>query len=340
MTNITISTGTILRAVFILLAFWFLFAVKDMVVMLLAAVIVAAAIEPIADRMAKYRIPRAVTVVVVYLLVILLLIGVGALMADPLVEQTRALAAAVPEVVSRFSGLSTVVPEFDQQQVIDAVQQGLGQFGNNLANISINIFASTRTLINNLVNFLFVFVIALYLVTEQDALKKFARLIVSKKHINRVEKSLDRVHRSLGKWVLAQLTLGVSVGLIVGLGLWVLGVPYALLLGILSALLEFIPVIGPILSAIPGILVALAQSWVLAVVVWVFYVIVGQVEGQVLIPNIMKRAVGLKPLITIIAVLVGARLFGVVGILLAVPVAVVIKVFVEDLVWGEELNQE
>lgn len=323
-----------------MLAFWFLFAVKDMVVMLLAAVIVAAAIEPIADRMAKYRIPRAVTVVVVYLLVILLLIGVGALMADPLVEQTRALAAAVPEVVSRFSGLSTVVPEFDQQQVIDAVQQGLGQFGNNLANISINIFASTRTLINNLVNFLFVFVIALYLVTEQDALKKFARLIVSKKHINRVEKSLDRVHRSLGKWVLAQLTLGVSVGLIVGLGLWVLGVPYALLLGILSALLEFIPVIGPILSAIPGILVALAQSWVLAVVVWVFYVIVGQVEGQVLIPNIMKRAVGLKPLITIIAVLVGARLFGVVGILLAVPVAVVIKVFVEDLVWGEELNQE
>ena len=212
--------------------------------------------------------------------------------------------------------------------------RGLSRFGNDIANVGVGVFQSTRTFIAGFVSFLFVFVLAFYLVLERDALKKFARVVTPSAHVSYVEQVIGRAQRRVGRWLLGQLALGIIVGSIVGVGLWAFGVPYALLLGILAGLMEFIPVLGPIIAAIPAVLVALTQSLTIGVAVLVFYVIVGQIESHVLIPNIMKRAVGLRPLVTIIAVLIGARTLGVIGILLAVPTAAVISIFISDIFGG------
>lgn len=333
--KIEIGSGTIFRTLVILLGLWFLYVAWNVVMMLFAAVIVASAIEPIADWLGRYKIPRAVTVIGVYILILLVGSSVAGLMIQPLSQQVQQLAQALPGVVDSLLSLVPTL-QIDETAVVSAFQDGLSQFGNDIANVGGKVFVGTRTVVGGFFTILFVFVIALYLVVERDALKKFAKLVTPKEHWAYVEHAVERVERGLGRWLLGQLVLGLVVGSIIGLGLQFMGVPYALLLGILAGLMEFIPVVGPVIAAIPGVIVALAQSFVLGIIVLVFYVIVGQIESHVLIPNIMRRAVGLRPLVTIISVLIGARLGGVIGILFAVPVATVINTVASDIFKKEE----
>lgn len=336
--KIDISSSTIFRTVLILLGFWFLYLIWDVLLILFAAVVVASAIEPIADYLQRYRVPRAASVVVVYLAALLVLLGMVSLMIDPLTQQIRQLAQALPGIVAWFQDTLLVGGAVDQSH-ITSLQEGLAQLGENITRLGVNIFQGAGTLFSGLAMVLFVFVVAFYLVMEQGTLKKFFRLVVPAMHWPFAEQIIDRVQRGVGRWMLAQLSLGVIVGVIVGVGLWLLGVPYALLLGLISGILEIIPVIGPILAAIPGIIVGLSQSFVTGIVVLGFYLVVQQVENHVLIPNIMRRAIGLHPLVTIIAVLLGARLIGVVGAILAVPMATVVSIILSD-VWRRSREEE
>lgn len=302
--------------------------------MLFASVIVASAIEPVADWGKRYRIPRAVTVVIVYAAVILLFFSMITLMIEPLTEQIRGLAQALPSMFEWVETRVGTLTDVDQSQVA-SLQQGLSRLGDNLTQLSVNIFQGAGTIVTAIGMVLFVFVVAFYLVIEEGALKKFFHLVVPAEHWPFVQRVIEQVQRGVGRWVLAQLALGLVVGVVVGIGLWLMGVPYALLLGLMSGLFEIIPVIGPILAAIPGVLVGLSQSVFMGVAVLGFYLVVQQLENQVLIPNIMRRAIGLHPIVTILAVLLGARLVGVAGAILAVPLATVVSIVLSDIFKGQ-----
>lgn len=287
--------------------------------MLLAAIVIAAAIEPIANRLQAYRVPRAVTVASIYLLLITLVSLAVTLVIPPLTEQIGRLVVTLPSAVETFipAGL--------------AVQEGLLRLGNQLTNINFNVVQQTRTVFSGIFSFLLVFVLAFYLVIERDALKKAFRLITPQAHMRYVERIIDRSQYKIGRWLLGQLGLAATMGVIVGVGLWLLGMrDYALVLGLLVAVLEIVPYIGPILAAIPGVILGLSQSVIMGVIVLAFYVLAQQIENNILVPNIMKKATGLNPLVTLIAVLLGARLAGIVGVILAVPVATIVSVFLAD----------
>lgn len=328
--KIDISSSTIFRAVLILIGFWLLYLILDVLLMLFAAVIVASAIEPIANYFEGHRIPRAVSVVVVYVAVLLILFGIAGLMIDPLTQQIRQLALAMPAIVEWLQGMLGTVAEVNQSH-ITSLQEGLSRFGDSLTRLSFNVFQGAGTVFSGAAMVLFVFVVAFYLVIEQGAFKKFFRLVVPAVHWPFVERVIDQAQRGVGRWVLAQLALGLIVGVIVGVGLWLFGIPYALLLGLLAGVFEIIPVIGPILAAIPGVIVGGSQSLLMGIVVLGFYLVVQQLENHVLIPNIMRRAIGLHPLVTILAVLLGARLVGVAGAILAVPLATVASIVLFDI---------
>jgi predicted PurR-regulated permease PerM len=336
--HVDVTSNTIFRAVLILLAFWLLYVVLDIVIMLFAAVILASVIEPIANFFQKYKVPRGVTVAVVYLILITALTGAVTIMLDPLVQQSRQLAKVAPQFVETAYDYIGVAGA-QNIDVIASLQNAFLRVGDNLANISSNIFQGTRSFFSGLLTILFVFILAFYLVVERDALKKFFRLITPKEHLPYVEKVVDRATTRVGRWLLAQIALGIIIGIIVGIGLWALGVQYALLLGLASGLLEIIPMIGPIIAAIPGVLVALSQSLWLGVAVLVFYLAVQQFENNILIPKLMRKALGLNPIVTLVAILLGARLAGVVGMLLAVPLASILSVIMAD-VFGKNKIKE
>lgn len=329
--KIEVGSSTIFRSILIVLAFWFVFLVRDIVVMLFAAFILASAIEPVANFLKRYRLPRGISILLVYILAGFLLFGFGSLAAEPIAEQSYQLAQSLPNIINRLGDVLPVIPEVDQVQVVGQVQSFFNNFGRDLANVGFNIFEGTRTVFSRLFTVIFVVVLAYYLALEKDAVKKFANLITPTEHQAYVSGLITRAQKSVGRWILGLVTLGSIVGLLIGTGLWLLGVPYALLLGILAGLMEVMPVVGPIIAGTFGVSVALSQSPTIAAVALGLYVVVGLIESYVLIPNIMKRAVGLKPLVTIIAVMLGARLGGVVGILLAVPTATILRVFLSDL---------
>lgn len=337
-TKIDISSSTIFRVVLIAIGFWFLFVIIDLLVMLFAAVVVASAIRPVADWLARWRIPRAGSVLLVYAVVLLVFSGIVTLMIPPLTEQTVQLAQALPQLLERL-GAAGLVSSVGDGDVLASLQRLLVGAGDNLANVGANIFSRTRSLFSGVFSVLFVFVIALYLVVDRDALKRPFRILLPLAHVAYAERVIDRAQRNIGRWVVAQLFLAVVVGVAVWLGLLLLGVHYALVLGLLAGAFEVVPVIGPIAAAVPAVLVGFSQSLLLGLGVLLFYVLLQQAENNVLIPVVMKRATGLNPLITILAVLLGARLGGIVGVILAVPAAVVLSTFFVDVV-GSAADQE
>lgn len=337
--SVDITSSTIFRVVLILLGVWFVYLVLDILLMLFAAIVIASAIEPIANYFQRFRIPRPLSVVLVYILLILVLSSVVALLIQPLGEQVQQLAQALPQAVTAASRYVPLVGGVDEVALGASLQEVVARVGQNVASVSLNILHQTRNFFSGIFTLLFVFILAFYLVVERDALKKFARIVTPHEHLLYVERSLDRAQRNIGRWVLAQLTLAVIIGVLVGLGLWVIGVPYALVLGLLAGILEIIPVIGPIVAAIPGVIVALSQSLTLGVIALVFYVLVQQAENHFLVPTVMRRAIGLNPLVTLIAILLGARLAGTIGVILSVPIATVLSIFLADIFSTETLDE-
>lgn len=336
--KIDISSSTIFRTILILFAGWFLYVIRDILIILVGAVVVAAAIEPLANRLQRYRMPRALSVILVYVGVLALLAASVTILVPVLAEQTIQLAQTLPHavtVVQSWVGETFLV---SSSTVVHQVQSALLQFGNELGTVGLNVVQQTSTVFTGLVSVLLVFVIALYLVMEQNALGKFFHIVVPEAHHAYVDQVISRVHYKIGRWVLGQVTLAVIMGVAAASGLWLLGVPYALALGLLVGIFELVPVIGPIVAAIPGVIIAFTQSWWLGVVVLVFYILIQQAENHILIPHIMSRVTGLNPLVTLLAVLLGARLLGVAGIILAVPVATIMDVLLSDLFGKKPLD--
>lgn len=328
--KIEIGSGTIFRILLIILGFMFLYLIRDIIIMLLAAFVIASAIEPIARRLRRYGVPRGASVVIVYVLVIAIFVLTVALIVPALAQQTAALIQSVSQVLQDVYQYIVPTGQVEVKDTVGQLRSSLSGFGGSFSNVSLNIFQQTRSVFSGIVSVIFTFIIALYLVIEEDAIKKMFRLVIPQRHIAYVERIIDRVQAKIGRWVIAQLSLAIIIGVVVGIGLWTLGVQHALALGLLAGVLEIIPVIGPIIAGFIGTLVALSQSLLLGLATIVFYVVVQQVENHALIPNVMRKATGLNPLVTLVAVLLGARLAGVVGVILAVPVATMINVFLSD----------
>jgi predicted PurR-regulated permease PerM len=297
------------------------------------ALIIASALEPLAARLQRFRIPRPLSVLAVYLAIIAVLGGVGSALVPALAAEVRDLSAALPDVYERFTGLlGNAGILFGTPEAIESLRRGLLSFGEFLTSSAGGFFATTKTLFGSMLAVVLVFVVSFYLVVNRTGLVAFIRTLTPLEHQPYVIGLVERAQRKVARWAGAQLLLGLIVGILVFIGLWGIGVPYALALALLAGFLEVIPVIGPILAAVPALLVGFTQSVAIGVLVILLYVIVQQVENHALVPLIMRHVVGLNPLITILAVLVGAKRAGFLGILLAVPVATIVTVFLSDLI--------
>lgn len=334
--SLDIPAASIFRVVLILLGIWFLWFVRDIVVFLLVAIIIASAIEPLAARLASYRIPRPISVLVVYLLVIAALGAIGSVVLPVLATEVRELAGVLPDVYEGFTrllgGLGVVL---GTPEAIESLRRGILQIGEFLTASAGGFLATTKTIFGNVIAVFLVFVVSFYLVINRNGLVAFIRSLTPTEHQAYVIGLVERAQRKVARWAGAQIILGVIVGVLVYLGLWALGVRYALTLALLAGFLELIPVIGPIIAAIPAALVGFTQPetpLVTGFLVVLLYLVIQQVENHALVPLIMRKAVGLNPLITIVAVLVGAKVAGFLGILLAVPVATILAVFLADLI--------
>lgn len=299
---------------------WITYLILDIILLVFVAFIFMSALSPLVLRLQAWKFPKALAILVVFVLTFLVLGGILAVGFTPLITQTSSLSLKLTDSINSLLRSSHI-----DQSVIN----------NELSSITRQAVSFTLSAFSNLINFVSVIVVTFYLLLDRERIeKRVASLFVGSEE--RVGTIIHVTEDKLGAWVRGQLVLSIVVGTAVYLGLLALGVEYALPLAILAGLMEVVPVIGPIISAIPGILIALTVSPFLAVLVTGLYLAVQQLESHIIVPQVMKRAVGLNPLLVIISVAVGTRLLGVGGALLAVPIAVVIQVLVKYLLKVEE----
>lgn len=319
--KIDISHRTIIFIAAFILSLWLFYLIRDLLLIIFFAVILMSALSPLVDFFVKVKLPKALAIAITYIIILGIVATVFAIILPPLIEETSRLVLTLPPLLA---------------QVFSITRVDLSVFQSELTNLSKNIFSFTLAIFDNLLAIIFLLVITFYLLLERDNLENRISSFFLGREV-RVRKSIVQIEEKLGAWLRGQLLLSFIVGTLAYIGLLLLNIPYALPLAVVAGVLEVVPVIGPIISAIPSILIALTISPILGVGVATVYFVIQQLENHLIVPQVMKRAVGLNPLVVILAIAIGSRLLGFGGALLAVPIAVVLQIIVTEVIEGRKV---
>jgi predicted PurR-regulated permease PerM len=312
---------------------WGAFLARDALLVIYISILVAIGLSPLVEfleqrRSKTKRLPRWAAILFIYLVLVGTFIGVAILIVPPLVEQARELWAALPMLLHRA-----------QQWLLDrglisrelTIQEAVQQSPVGGSDAVGTVLGAVWGLVGGIFGVITMLILAFYLLVDFDQLVRFFIRLFPKSERPRVRDATLRVTTKVSAWLGGQLLLSAIIGSSAALGLWLMGVPYFYVLALLAAIGEMIPVIGPILSAIPALIVALTVSPALALGVLVFFFVQQQFENHVLVPKVMERQVGISAVAVIVALLIGGSLLGIVGAILAVPTAAILQVLFEEL---------
>jgi len=300
-------------------------------VLLLAGFLVAFLLGPLVDRLEGRGLPRLLAVLLLYLTILGTLAGGALLLIGPLTAQVRGLAITLPTLLSTEGAAQGQIDHFFQQLGLPLSVAGLrDQLAGNLTSAGSSLLGGTLAALTSLVGLVtdlfLVLAITFYLLLDGRGMHTWALRLLPAAMRERwffIEATLNRV---LGGYIRGQIVVALTVGIAAGIGSALLGVPYPLVIGLLAFLFEFIPMVGPVLGMIPAVILALFQPLPLVVWVIVYFIVLQQVESNVIVPRVSGQAVGLHPLGVLLALLAGVELGGLGGALLAVPLAGILYV--------------
>ncbi len=337
--KVSITVGTIIKAILVLLVLYICYLVKDVLALLFVSLVLASAIDPWVDKMQSWRIPRAIGVAFIYLVAAIVISSVIYLLIPPITQQFSSLSENFPEYVEKVSSGYNFLRDFSiRYGVLDKVKAGVGSLEENITLAVEGVFSTVSGFFGGLISFFVVLVITFYMVVEEDSMKKIIWSLAPPKRQPYIMQLINRMQRQIGYWMRGQLILMFLVGFFTWFGLLFIMPEYALVLGLFSGITEIIPYLGPMLGLIPAVFLALTINPFLALLVVILYIIIQQVEGNILVPKIMQRAVGLNPLISIAVIMAGLKMAGIVGGLLSIPVATAISVAIKD--WVKIKNEK
>ncbi len=311
--KIEISQKTIIFTITLLLSLWFLFQVRSIIVLLFIAFILMTAVNPLVKLASKIKLPTIVVMLVIYFGLIALISTVIASLVPAVVQQTKDLTLVLPSFLHNLE--STFNAQFDPNVL-----------GNYLNTIPSNLLKVAGGIFSNVMNILALFFMSYYLVLERPNLHKYLlKLFDDKDSEAKAEKLVVDIEKQVGGWVRGELFLMLIIGVMTYLGLFLLGVPYALPLAVLAGLLELVPNLGPTMAAVPAIVIALTVSPVIALGTLILSIVIQQLENNLIVPKVMQSATGTEPLATIIVLLVGFTLGGIAGAVLSMPIYLTIQ---------------
>ena len=329
--TITVSVRTILKVVGVLTALFFLFYIRDVIGLVFVALVFASALDPWVDRLERYRLPRSISILFMFLLLFGVIFFVVYALIPPVVAQVAEISGSLASSAPQIDNFYRSVTGRTDLSLVAQLQESMTNVNASLSGISSGIFSTISGFFSALTALIIVMVITFYMTVEEDGLKKFVRSIAPIEYQPYLVQKTNRIQTKMGAWLRGQLILMLVIGVFTFIGLIILNVPYALVLAIFAGLAEFVPFIGPIIAAVPAIFFATSDSPWKVIGVVIFYIVLQQLENQIIVPKIMQRAVGLNPIVVIIVMLIGAKVAGLVGILLAVPATTIAWIFFGDL---------
>jgi predicted PurR-regulated permease PerM len=329
-TVIHISSGSIVKLlVFIALAL-LIYLVRDIIILVLAALILSMALESWVHWLQGYRVPRFMSVLITFALIFVLTALTVVLLIPPVVNQVSDLIANFPTYYDRVSEALEDFRFPGEIEVKNQIAEWLSKLSSYVGAAATGVFSTVMKIFGGLVSLLAFLAMTIYFVTSADEMRSFFGRIAPKSYQKYIYELMPRVQEKLGYWLRGQVLLCFLVFVLTFIGLSIAGIKYAFLLALVAGIFEIIPFVGPALSAIPAIFFALAQSPVKALLVLGIYVLVQQLENHILVPKVMGKQVDLNPVVVILFLLIGAKLEGILGALLAVPVAAALSIIFTD----------
>ena len=335
---IHISTGTILRVILIgglFALFWFL---RDIILVVLTAIVLASAIEPGVQYFLKKKLPRLLAVVLIYFFGAAFLSTVFYFFIPAFLEDVSRLLQILPQYLNMGAGVSFGDGAISAANVLDL-------FKNNIN--SGDTFRSATAFFGGFLSFVLVIVLSFYLSAQERGIENFFRLVSPIRDRTYVLDLWRRSQQKIGLWFQGQLLLGVLTGILTYLGLTILGVPNAILLAVIMAMFELIPVFGPVLAAVPGIAIAYTNGIIFAdpgitaaFFVGIFYFIIQQFESHLIYPLVVRKVIGIPPVLVILALVIGGKLAGFLGVLLSVPITAVLMEFLNDVAKRKKIFED
>ena len=336
--TISITTGTIIKTLIILAGAALIWFLRDLVLAVLTAVVIASAMDPAVRAFMRWKLPRMVAVILLYLLVIGFITGMLYVFVPSILGDFTSFLSSLPsylDLLNRIGAYNQYADLFglpsatniSSSELIAQVQASL-----HLTGFVGNAFGTAASVFGGLFSLLIIFVLSFYFTMSETGVDDFLYVVTPSKYRAYVLDLWERSKRKIGLWMQGQLLLGLIIGVLVYLGLTILGIKHALLLAVLAAFFELIPVFGPTLAAVPALLIGFADGGItLGLLVIALYVILQQFENHLIYPLVVTKVVGVPPLLVILGIIVGAKLAGFLGILISVPVVATLQELVRDM---------
>ena len=313
--KIEISHKTIVFTVLFLIGLWFLYFIRDIILELFVALLLMTILEPLVSLFAKLKIPRGVSVLLSYISFFGVFGGVIALIIPALVEQTAGFVNQLPGYLSNL-GISEVIST-----------NITGEFLTKIGSLPGEIIKFTFSLFSNLISVVTVLVFSFYLLLARDKLDEQLESFFGEEKRRDLVAFINSLEIKLGGWARGQIALMLIVGVLTYIGLAILKVPFAFPLAVLAGLFEIVPYLGPIIAAIPSLIIGFGISPVMGVGTIIVAMLVQQIENYVLVPKVMEKSIGVSPVVILLALAIGARLAGIVGMIISIPTVITLQVF-------------
>jgi len=329
---INISFLTITKILIALVLFFVLYMIRDILAVLFISLILASALDPWVDWMQNKKIPRGVGIIAIYLFLFGILSLAILLIIPPITTQITELTTSYPQISEKLSSGFALLKQYSLgDNPLENFLKSKESFP-GFAKAAENIISSAIDLFGGIFTFFLVLVVTFYMVVEEDSVKKVIWSIAPAKNQVYIMKLISRMQKKIGLWLRGQIILSLIIFTLTYIGLSILDVKYALILAMIAGLTEFIPYLGPMIAAIPAMFLAFTQGGVVFMgFVGALYYIIQLVENNIVVPKLMQKVVGLNPIITLAVLMIGFKLAGIVGMILSIPVATAVNVFLKDL---------
>ena len=317
-----------------LFLFNFFYQIGYIVLLFFVAFLFAAAFDPLVDKLQEYRVPRALTVLGIYIVLFaflaLFVTNVVTLVADQIGQIAQSVGHFVANMEAKgvdsmpfAKQLGPYIRDFldsiDVETAASQLRDILGIISNQLLTISIG-----------LANLIIILVLTFFMTVEEKSIESFYLSLFPSKYGEYISLKMSAVRDQIGLWLRGQLMVSIVAGVISYIGLVIMGVEYALTLSLIAGILMVVPVVGRVFAWIITFPIVFNQDPMLSVWMSLYYLGIQQVENNVLVPIIMNKAVGLSPIVIVFAMMVGLEFWGLAGLIISIPIATTAAIFVKD----------
>ncbi|MEK7657806.1 MAG: AI-2E family transporter [Patescibacteria group bacterium] len=326
MANFEISWESLWRVLFMMVFAVALFLIKDVLMILFLALVISSALDAPVNFLERRKIPRILGALIIFIFALAVLALLLYIVVPIAFDELRSvLKLFLPQIK-----IESLFKSLDYNQLINNFESSFKNLANILVSGGVSFIDAVLAVFGGIAFASAAAVISFYMAASRNGVERFLIAVLPADAEEYVLRIYLRAKHKLGLWAKGQLVLSFVVGLLVFLGLQILGVKYSLILGILAGIFEIVPFVGPVIIGILAFLIAVAESWGIGFAVMALFLAIQQLENHLLIPLVMKRTVGLHPIFVIFAMLAGAQIAGFIGVILAVPTAVIIQEIIED----------